>query len=138
MTANVHETIDALKYGRLLAKTLPKPPKTEAENDRLLAEVDKLMSKGEENLTPEEDALLELMTTLIERFEEEHYCIPDAPGHEVLKTLMEDRGLRQRDIVHLFGSRGITSEIVTGKRSISKAQAKKLGAFFHVSAELFI
>jgi HTH-type transcriptional regulator/antitoxin HigA len=138
MTADAHDAIDALKYGRLLAKTLPKPPKTEAENDRLLAEVDKLMSKGEENLTPEEDALLELMTTLIERFEEEHYPIPDARGHEVLKMLMKDRGLRQRDIVHLFGSRGITSEIVTGKRSISKAQAKKLGAFFHVSAELFI
>ena len=96
------------------------------------------MSKGEDNLTPEEDALLELMATLIERFEENHYPIPEAPGSEVLKMLMEDRDLRQRDIVHLFGSRGITSEIVNGKRSISKAQAKKLAAFFHVSAELFI
>ncbi len=38
----------------------------------------------------------------------------------------------------LFGSKGITSEVANGKRSISKAQAKKLAAFFHVSAELFL
>jgi HTH-type transcriptional regulator/antitoxin HigA len=51
---------------------------------------------------------------------------------------MEARNLTQKDLWEVFGSKGITSEVFHGKRSISKAQAKKLAAFFHVSAELFI
>jgi HTH-type transcriptional regulator/antitoxin HigA len=115
-----------------------RPITTEAENDRMLAEVNQLMSKGEQQLTSEEHAQLELLTTRIERFEDEHYPIAEAPGHEVLKFLMEDRGLRQRDLLHIFGSRGIASEVVNGKRAISKTQAKKLGEFFHVTPDLFI
>ena len=138
MTAVVDTNVDPQKYGRLLAKTLPRAIRTEKENQRMLAEVDKLMSKGEENLTPEEHELLELLFTLIESFEEEHYPIPEAPAHEVLRMLMEDRSLRQRDLLHIFGSRGIISEVIRGKRGISKKQAKALAEFFHVSPALFL
>lgn len=138
LTSIAATKLDARKYGRLLAKTLPKPIETEAENERMLEVVNKLMSKGEEKLTPEENALLELLFTLIEKFEEEHYPIPEAPPDAVLRTLMEDRGLRQKDLIHIFGSSGIASEVVNGKRAISKAQAKALGEFFGMSAELFI
>ena len=51
---------------------------------------------------------------------------------------MQEHGLRQRDLLDVFGSRGIASEVVSGKRAISKAQAKKLAALFHVSADLFL
>jgi HTH-type transcriptional regulator/antitoxin HigA len=51
---------------------------------------------------------------------------------------MEARNLAQKDLWKTFGSKGITSEVFHGKRAISKAQAKKLADFFHVSAELFI
>jgi HTH-type transcriptional regulator/antitoxin HigA len=51
---------------------------------------------------------------------------------------MEEHGLRQRDLLDVFGSRGIASEVVSGKRAISKAQAKKLAALFHVRADLFL
>jgi HTH-type transcriptional regulator/antitoxin HigA len=73
---------DRRKYGSLLGKTQPRPVATEEENEQMLAEVNRLMSKGENKLTPEEHVLLELLTTLIERFEEEHYPIAEAPGHE--------------------------------------------------------
>jgi HTH-type transcriptional regulator/antitoxin HigA len=132
------DSVDRRKYGRLLAEVQPRPTATEEENDQMLVEVNRLMSKGEDKLSPEEHVLLELLTTLIERFEDEHYPIAKAPGHEVLNFLMEDRGLRQRDLLHIFGSRGIASEVVNGKRSISKTQAKKLGNFFHVAPDLFI
>ena len=56
----------------------------------------------------------------------------------MLKFFMEDRGIKQADLLPVFGSSGITSEVVNGKRSISKAQAKKLAEFFKVSVELFI
>src|SRR5258707_13683181 len=98
MTAVANPEIDPRKYGRLLAKTLPQAIRTEKENERMLAEVDRLMSKAEEKLTPEEHALLDLLFGLIERFEEEHYPIPEAPPHSIIQTLMQERGLRQRDL----------------------------------------
>jgi hypothetical protein len=51
---------------------------------------------------------------------------------------MEQNGLRQAHLVSIFGSRGRISEVVNGKRVISKAQAKAMGEFFKVSPELFI
>jgi HTH-type transcriptional regulator / antitoxin HigA len=60
------------------------------------------------------------------------------PPHEMVRYLMEQRGLRQADLAPVIGSRAQVSDLVNGRRGISKAQAKKLAQFFHVSAELFI
>ena len=121
-------------------QTLPSVITSDEELERLTKEVDRLMTKGikEDELSPEEEKLLELLAVLIEQYEDEHYPMPDIPPHEVLKYLMKENGYKQKDIVHIFGSSGITSEVVNGKRSISKAQAKKLAEFFSVSVELFI
>jgi HTH-type transcriptional regulator/antitoxin HigA len=111
---------------------------TEEENERILAEVEKLMDKGNK-LTPEEGRLLELLVKLVEDFEEKHYPISDATPHEILQELMRQRNLRQRDLVPLLGSsRGTASEVINGKRRISRTQAKALAEHFHVSAELFL
>ena len=104
----------------------------------MLVEFERLMSKGEENLAPEESRLARLMVVLIEDFEERSYKIPDAAPYEVLQQLMEARDLRQADLLPIFGSRGYISDVVNGKRGISKEHAKKLGEFFHVSPSLFI
>jgi HTH-type transcriptional regulator/antitoxin HigA len=138
MTAIASPSFDRKKYARLLTRTLPAVIKTEEENERMLSEIGKLVSKGEKNLSTEELALIELMSTLVERFEEEHYPIDTAAPADVLRSLMHERGLRQKDIVHIFGSSGIASEVINGKRGISKAQAKGLAEFFHVSPEVFI
>ena len=63
---------------------------------------------------------------------------PEVSPNEILKFLMEQKDLKQSDLLHIFGSSGITSEVVNGKRSISKAQAKKLAGYFKVSVKLFI
>ncbi|MCI0391829.1 MAG: hypothetical protein MOB07_24060 [Acidobacteria bacterium] len=47
----------------------------------------------------------------------------------MLRTLMENRGVKRADLLRIFGSRGIASEVYNGKRAISKGQAKKLGEF---------
>ena len=129
--------ISPQKYGRLLAKVLPVRIKTEEENDRILLEAEKLIKKGDER-TPEEDALLSLMVYLIEGFEREFYQSKEATPHEVLRELMAARGIKQSDLWKLFGSKGVASEVINGKRGLSKAQAKALAEFFHVSAEVFI
>lgn len=103
----------------------------------MLTLVEQLMSKGD-SLTPEEGELLRLLGKLIADFEQEFYHLDDAEPHEVLQELMDARGLKQSDLTQLLGSKGRVSEVINGKRTISKAQAKALAEFFHVSAELFI
>jgi HTH-type transcriptional regulator / antitoxin HigA len=123
------------KYRKLVASALPAVVETEAENERLLAIIEPMMSR---ELTPEEEKLFDLLVKLVEDFEERYYPIGESSPTEMLKFLMEQRGLRQRDIVHLFGSSGVASEVINGKRAISKNQAKALAEFFRVSPELFI
>ncbi len=135
--SSVVSPINQQKYGKLLARVRPTVIGSEEENDRVLALVERLMSKGE-NLTPEEGELLKLLGKLVADFEEKFYHLEDAEPHEVLRELMDARGLTQTDLAQLFGSKGRASEVINGKRAISKAQAKALAEFFHVSAELFI
>jgi HTH-type transcriptional regulator / antitoxin HigA len=88
--------------------------------------------------TPEEDALLELLIISIEKFEDASYPVPNVEPDRMLLHLMEARNMKQEELVGIIGSRGVVSQIVNGKRSISKAQAKALGQLFHVSPSLFI
>jgi HTH-type transcriptional regulator/antitoxin HigA len=136
MTANVDRT----KYGLLLMETLPAVISNESELERLTQEVDRLITRGikQGELSLEEESLLELLSILIESYEDKHYPMPEVGANEILKFLMNENDYKQKDLVHIFGSSGIASEVVNGKRSISKAQAKKLAEFFKVSVELFI
>ncbi|HEX5084023.1 MAG TPA: transcriptional regulator [Blastocatellia bacterium] len=128
---------DQRKYGRLLAQTAPAVIRSETECRRVEAEISKLLRKGD-NLTPEEERLLDLLSALVERYEDETEDFPDSPPHRVLRFLMEQNDLQQIDLVKIFGSSGRVSEVVNGKRGISKTQAKALGEFFKVSPEVFI
>ncbi len=130
--------INAHKYAELLALALPKSIETETENERALEIVNRLMTKGEKKLSAEEHLLLRMLVLLIEEFEKKAYPIEPAEPNEVLKTLMENRGLKQADLMPIFGARSNVSAILAGKRSIGKTQAKALAEFFKVSTELFI
>lgn len=123
-------------YAKLLAKSLPRPIRTEAEHARLstrLLELDEC-----EDLSPEEDALAEVLTLLIEDYEEKQHPLPSVPPGASLHALMEERGLKHKDIWPVLGNKGAASEILSGRRSISKAQAKRLAEFFHVPVDLFL
>ena len=124
-------------YSKLLVQTLPTAIENDLENGRLTAILASLDARFD-SLSPEEKRLAGLLTVLIEDYEDKHYSLSGSTPATRLKMLMEEHGLRQRDLVEIFGSRGLTSEVVNGKREISKAAAKKLAAKFHVSAELFL
>lgn len=136
MTANV----DKKKYGTLLVDILPAAITNDKELDRLTREIDRLITKDIRQgiLSPEEDRLLELLSVLVEEYENKHYPIPKLEPRQTLKYLLDERQMKQSDLLPVFGSSGIASEVVNGKRSISKAQAKKLAEFFNVSVEMFI
>ena len=131
-------TVDRKKYVRLANRVLLKAIQTEDEYDRMVAAVGELMDKGEGNQSPEESALLETIAILIEAYDDRNYPLPAAPPAEMLSHLMETSGRTARDLLPIFGTRGRISEVLSGKRSISKEQAKRLGLFFRVSADLFI
>lgn len=75
---------------------------------------------------------------LIEQYETENYPLETAKPYEILQHLMESSGTKQADLVGIIGSSGVVSEVVNGKRNISKSQAKALGEYFKVSPSLFI
>jgi len=129
-------TFDGATYSKLLAEIAPRAIETEEEYDRLLAVAERLTFA--KNLTPEEKVLYKLLVTLIEVYETENYPMDKSEPHEILQHIMESSGTRQADLVGIIGSSGVVSEVVNGKRAISKAQAKALGDYFKISPSLFI
>lgn len=130
--------IDETKYGALLVEVLPRRIETEAENERYLNIVERMIDKGSENFSPEEDKLFDLLTILIEEFEEKTYPIKEVPPNERLQFMLEQRDLKQKDLIPVFGSKGVVSEIISGRRSITLKTARKLADFFNVPVELFV
>ena len=123
------------KYADLLAEALPAAITNDEELERFTVIVDKLAVKKDPS--PEEERLLDLLSTLIEVYEDEHYPIPDAPPQVMIQGFMQDRGLRNKDLESVLRSSGVTSEVISGKRKPSKQQVKKLASFFGVSPEFF-
>jgi HTH-type transcriptional regulator / antitoxin HigA len=128
--------MNADKYGDLLAHVRPTLPRSVSENRRLLDIVGPLLDK--DSLSPEEAALTELLVTLIHRFEQDHYKPERSEPHEVLAYLMEQHNLRQRDLLDIFPSRSRVSEVLSGKRVITKGQAVLLAKRFAVHPSLFV
>jgi HTH-type transcriptional regulator/antitoxin HigA len=135
MSTNTIE-LDEKSYGQLLGRALPHVIRSDQESERLSKELLRLDEK--KDATVEEKELAELLTLLIDEYEQRRYPIRKASPQQTMRHLMEARNLTQKDLWKLFGSKGITSEVFHGKRAISKAQAKKLAEFFHVGVELFI
>ncbi|WP_295617252.1 transcriptional regulator [Chamaesiphon sp. GL140_3_metabinner_50] len=135
-------TIDKKKYLELLdtADIIPKTIETEDEYDRFLAVAQMLMHKRSDR-TPEDIALLMLVVKLIEDYELIHHNLDDwekSTPNELLRHIMTASGTRNVDLIGIIGSSGVVSEVVNGKRTISREQAKSLGKFFKLSPALFI
>ncbi len=123
-------------YAKLLARSLPRPIHTAAERTRLTEML--LQLDEREDLSPEEEALAEVVTLLIEDYEERYHPLPRISPNGSLNALMEERGLKHKDIWPVLGNKGAATEVLSGRRSVSKAQAKRLAEFFHVPIDLFI
>jgi len=96
------------------------------------------MKKGENNLSPEEDSLLELLVILVRDFKLRQYSIPAIPPHQMVTYLLQQQGRKPDDLLPLLKSKSRVSQLLSGKRSIGKEQAKKLSAFFKKSVALTI
>ena len=127
--------IDERVYGKLLQKTLPGVIKSDEQNERYIRMLETLTDR--DHLSAEEQNLVELLTLLIEKYEEQHYTLKRVSPVAALRQLMEANGLKQKDLLDIFRSEGITSEVLRGKRELSKEHIRRLSKRFHVSPELF-
>jgi len=135
-TGKMTLTFDSDKYSSLLSQYQPRIIKNEDENEIFLEIVESLLSR--ENLTPEEDTLLELLVKLIEDFEENHYQLNASTPQSRLIHLMDARSLEPADLVEIIGSIEMVTELINGQLEITKKQAEALGKFFHVNPGLFL
>jgi HTH-type transcriptional regulator/antitoxin HigA len=124
------------EYVKLLTGTLPSVIRSEVQNEEYLRQVSELL-RSEHTLTDAEQEYVRLLTLLIEDFEEKSYALPKSTPVEVLTFLMDQHGLKQRDLTEVFGTKSITSEVLSGKRELNKEQIRRLSDRFHVSLELF-
>lgn len=129
---------DEKKYGVLLLEANPGPIETDEEHERALSIAERLMRKDEDALSPEEDRLLRMLAVLIEDFEKRIHPIEHHAPAVALRELMLDHGLTQSDMSGIFGSQGTVSQVLSGKREISKAQARKLSERFRLPIDIFI
>ena len=135
-TGKMTLTFDSDKYSSLLSQYQPRIIKNEDENEIFLEIVESLLSR--ENLTPEEDTLLELLVKLIEDFEEKHYQLNASTPQSRLIHLMEARSLEPADLIEIIGTIDMVTELINGQLEITKKQAEALGKFFHVNPGLFL
>jgi HTH-type transcriptional regulator / antitoxin HigA len=124
------------EYRDLVSKTIPHIIRTEAENERYIHILESLCASPHPTAAQEE--LVELLTLLIEDFEARHYALKPASPVEHIVELMDANGLKQKDLVDIFGTPSIVSEVLNGKRHLTTDHIRRLSQRFHVSPELFI
>ncbi len=124
-------------YAALLSSTLPAVIRSEAENERYIALLEELDAKGN-RMTAAERRMADLLTLLIEDFEEKHYALKVSSPVEVLNELMSANNLKQKDLLDVFGTPSIVSEVLHGKRQFTTEHIRRLSRRFHVSPEVFI
>jgi len=113
----------------------PKVITSDAQNERYIAALLELEKK--DRLSAEESDFAELLTVLIEAYEEEHFPIRAASPVEVLVELMEANNLKQKDLAPFLGSESVVSEVLRGKRELNKYHIERLSRRFRVSPAVF-
>jgi HTH-type transcriptional regulator/antitoxin HigA len=125
------------EYATLLASVLPSVIRNEAENERCIRALEELDRKSS-RLSAAERRLADLLTLLIEDFEDRQYALKPADPLAVLEELMAANGLKQKDLLDIFVTPSIVSEVLSGKRQLTTEHIRRLSRRFHVSPEVFI
>ncbi len=133
------KTIVDENYGKLLQLVQPRKIETKYDYEKFLTLLEELLGKEEsESLSEQESLLIELLLVIVQEYESQNVSLPELDPRDILLHLMEAQELKQTNLVGAIGSSGVVSEIVNGKREISKAQARSLGELFNVSYKLFL
>lgn len=123
-------------YIHLLCSIAPKKIESEKQYEEYLLLVEPFLFASTK--TEEQEMIGHILALLIEEYEDKYYPIPKIEPLDYLLHLMEAKELKQKDLIGILGSKGVVSEVINGKREITKAQAKALGEFFNTSYKNFL
>ncbi|PSR15459.1 transcriptional regulator [filamentous cyanobacterium CCP3] len=122
-------------YLQLLQKFPPRPIRTEEQFLAVQNVIDSLIDA--EELTLEQQDYLNLLGMLVHDYEDQHVSIPDLSGIDLLRALMDEFKLKQKDLVPIFKTESIVSAILNGQRNFTVEHIEKLADFFHISPAAF-
>jgi HTH-type transcriptional regulator / antitoxin HigA len=129
--------LDEQKYRQLLITALPVVIHSKREYQRLLQIAKVLMERPEADISREEGRLLEMLSILVEEYEGRIHPLPKSAPHKMLNHILQEKGLKPADLTDILPKSRV-SEILNGKRSISKRQAVALAEFLRVPVEAFL
>lgn len=109
--------------------------KTEVEYKAALKRTIELFNADEN--TPEGEEL-DLLLLLVKDYEDRNYHVPDPDPIEVIKLKLEEKGLKQKDLEPIIGSKGYVSQVLSGKKELTLKMVKGLHQFLGISADIFL
>lgn len=114
-------------------------PLVSIRDDAHLAEalenIDRLVEQAQRSAA--EEAYLGALTDLVETYEDAHIAIPPTSGIEAVRYLMDENGLSQAELVSIFGTPSVVSEVLAGKRRLSLMHIRRLAAHFGLPTDIF-
>jgi HTH-type transcriptional regulator / antitoxin HigA len=123
------------KYVDLLNEFPPRPIRSEQEFMAIQKVVDALLDA--KRLSTDQKEYLNLLGMIICEYEEKNVKIPDIHGVDLLNVLIEEWGLKQKELIPIFKTESIVSAILNGHRQLTVEHIQKLAEFFHVSPAVF-
>jgi HTH-type transcriptional regulator/antitoxin HigA len=124
-------------YLALVRRFPLRPIRTEAELDAAISVIDTLTDR--DNLNPGEADYLDVLSDLVERYEEQAHPIGEVSDAEMLAFLIDQKGVKQVDVARATGiAESTLSELLRGKRQLTRAQITKLAAYFGVQPGAFV
>ncbi|MEH1893751.1 MAG: transcriptional regulator [Nostoc sp.] len=129
------EILITQRYIELLKSFPPRPITYEEELLATQKVIDSLIDKGE--LTPDEQDYLNVLGSLVHEYEEKHNTIRDIYGVDLLQALIAEFDLRQKDLIPIFKTESIVSQVLSGQRKLTVRHIAGLAEFFHISPAAF-
>ncbi|NHZ87342.1 MAG: helix-turn-helix domain-containing protein [Planctomycetia bacterium] len=132
-----HVEINDLAKSWSKVKEVVSVPHTKKQYNKMVKYLDMLIDEIGGNQNHPLASLMETLGTLIETYEKRIIPIPKQDNISILKSLMADHGLKQKDMKEI-GSQGVVSEVLNGKRKLNARQIQSLSKMFNVSPAVFI
>ena len=122
-------------YIELLKTFPPRPISSEEELLATQKVIDLLIDRG--TLTLDEQDYLNVLGSLVYEYEQKKESLPDIEGVELLKALLDEFGLQQKDLVPIFKSESVVSAVLNGQQQLTASHVHKLAEFFRISPAAF-
>ena len=124
-----------MQYTELLVCFPPRLIRSEKEYWETQAVMDKLIDQGD--LSEAQQDYLSLLGMLIERYDEEHQVFPELRGIDLIKALLTELGITQKDLLPIFKTEFTITAILSGRRKLTLEHSQGLAQFFHLPQHLF-